>query len=100
VHVDLRAAHDLERDPRDRQRRAHVGEPQLDLRRLRRHVPAHVRRGGDRRDARAHVQLRHRERAAEVGRAVVDPRQQVAVQVDHAAPDDRARGGAAPSGAP
>jgi len=42
-----------------------------------------VRRGGDDADARLDVLSRHRERTAEVGRAVVDPRQQMAVEVDH-----------------
>ena len=83
VERELGAAPHLDRDPRLRDSRLHELERSLHRARRGREVVPHVRR----RAHHANPALRHRsghlERGVEVGGAVVEPGQDVAVKVDH-----------------
>jgi hypothetical protein len=82
-HRDLAARQHLHRLPGGAQRGVQIAHPVRQLARVERVVVADVRRGDDPRHAVRRGHLGHRQARLDVRRAVVEPRQDVAVEVDH-----------------
>jgi hypothetical protein len=88
-HVDLAARQDLDVEPVAGGRRVELGDALGELARDHaRMVAADVRRGHHRPRPLADGDLEHADRSGEVRGTVVDPRQDVRVQIDHLVPRD------------